>query len=65
VPHTDLSVDNEIIDVSIVIVSFNTKDVTRQCLEHVRKHAAAVKHVRRRVRRYGGGRISGSPPDPV
>ncbi|MBW2706906.1 MAG: glycosyltransferase family 2 protein [Deltaproteobacteria bacterium] len=43
-PHTDLSVDNEIIDVSIVIVSFNTKDVTRQCLEHVRKHAAAVKH---------------------
>ena len=43
-PHSYPSADNEIIDVSIVIVSFNTRDVTRQCLEHVRKHAAAVKH---------------------
>ena len=43
-PHSYPSADNEIIDVSIVIVSFNTIDVTRQCLEHVRKHAAAVKH---------------------
>jgi len=31
-------------DVSIVIVSFNTKEVTRQCLEYVQKHAAAVRH---------------------
>jgi GT2 family glycosyltransferase len=29
--------DEETIDVSIVIVSFNTKEVTRQCLEHVQK----------------------------
>ena len=36
--------DEETIDVSIVIVSFNTKEVTRQCLEHVQKHAAAVRH---------------------
>ena len=43
-PHTYLSADNDIIDLSIVIVSFNTRDVTRQCLEHVRKHAAAVRH---------------------
>jgi GT2 family glycosyltransferase len=44
VPLTYPSADNDIIDVSIVIVSFNTRDVTRQCLEHVRKHAAAVRH---------------------
>jgi len=44
VPQTYPSADNEIIDVSIVIVSFNTRDVTRQCLDHVRKHAAAVRH---------------------
>jgi GT2 family glycosyltransferase len=43
-PHAYLSADNDIIDLSIVIVSFNTRDVTRQCLEHVRKHAAAVRH---------------------
>ena len=36
--------DEETIDVSIVIVSFNTKEVTRQCLEHVQKHAAVVRH---------------------
>ena len=36
--------DEETVDVSIVIVSFNTKDLTRQCLEHVQKHAAAVRH---------------------
>ena len=36
--------DEETIDVSIVIVSFNTKEVTRQCLEHVQKHAAVVPH---------------------
>jgi GT2 family glycosyltransferase len=44
VPQTYPSAENQIIDVSIVIVSFNTRDVTRQCLEHVRKHAAAVRH---------------------
>jgi GT2 family glycosyltransferase len=44
VPQTYPSADNEIIDVSIVIVSFNTRDVTRECLAHVRKHAAAVRH---------------------
>jgi GT2 family glycosyltransferase len=44
VPQTYPSADNEIIDVSIVIVSFNTRDVTRQCLDHVRMHAAAVRH---------------------
>lgn len=43
-PQTYPSADNEIIDVSIVIVSFNTRDVTRECLAHVRKHAAAVRH---------------------
>ena len=43
-PHRSLSVDDGIIDVSIVIVSFNTRDVTRECLEHVRMHAAAVRH---------------------
>ena len=42
-PHRSLSVDDGIIDVSIVIVSFNTRDVTRQCLEHVQKHAAGVR----------------------
>jgi GT2 family glycosyltransferase len=36
--------DKETIDVSIVIVSFNTKEITRQCLEYVQKHAAAVRH---------------------
>jgi GT2 family glycosyltransferase len=35
---------NEIVDVSIVIVSFNTKDVTRQCLEHVQRHTAGIRH---------------------
>jgi GT2 family glycosyltransferase len=44
VPSTYPPADNEIIDVSIVIVSFNTIDVTRECLAHVRKHAAAVRH---------------------
>ena len=43
-PSTYPPADNEIIDVSIVIVSFNTIDVTRECLAHVRKHAAAVRH---------------------
>ena len=36
--------DDHPIDVSIVIVSFNTRDVTRQCLDYVHKHAAAVRH---------------------
>ena len=43
-PQTYPSAENQIIDVSIVIVSFNTRDVTRQCLEDVRKHAGAVRH---------------------
>jgi hypothetical protein len=42
-PHKSLSADDKIIDLSIVIVSFNTRDVTRQCLEHVQKHAAEVR----------------------
>ena len=42
-PHTHRSAEDEIIDVSIVIVSFNTSDVTRQCLEHVQKHAAEIR----------------------
>ena len=37
------TVDNTV-DVSIVIVSFNTKEVTRQCLEHVQRHAAGIRH---------------------
>ena len=36
--------DDHPIDVSIVIVSFNTRDVTRQCLDYVQKHAAEVRH---------------------
>jgi len=32
------------IDVSIVIVSFNTKELTRQCLEKVEKYAAGIPH---------------------
>ena len=32
------------VDVSIVIVSYNTRDVTRQCLEHVHTHATGVSH---------------------
>jgi len=32
------------IDLSIVIVSFNTRELTRQCLEKVEKHAAAIPH---------------------
>jgi len=43
-PHPYRSDSDEIIDVSIVIVSFNTKDVTRQCLEHVQRHAAGMRH---------------------
>jgi GT2 family glycosyltransferase len=37
------TVDNTV-DVSIVIVSFNTKEVTRQCLEHVQRHATGIRH---------------------
>ena len=43
-PHRYRSDDDKIIDVSIVIVSFNTRDVTRRCLEHLQRHAAAVRH---------------------
>jgi len=32
------------IDLSIVIVSFNTRELTRQCLEKVEKHAAGTPH---------------------
>ena len=42
-PKTSNTPDNPI-DVSIVIVSFNTRDVTRQCLEHVHAHATGVRH---------------------
>ena len=42
-PQTYRSDDDKIIDVSIVVVSFNTKDVTRQCLEHVQQHAAEIR----------------------
>ena len=42
-PQTYRSADDKIIDVSIVVVSFNTKDVTRRCLEHVQQHAAAIR----------------------
>ena len=41
--HSESRVDDPV-DVSIVIVSFNTRDVTRRCLEHVRRHAAGVGH---------------------
>ena len=43
-PHKYRSDNDKIIDVSIVIVSFNTKDVTRRCLEHVQQHAAEIRH---------------------
>ncbi len=43
-PHTYRSADDKIIDVSMVIVSFNTKEVTRRCLEHVQQHAAEIRH---------------------
>jgi len=42
-PQPYLPVDDKIIDVSIVIVSFNTRDVTRRCLEYVHKHAAEIR----------------------
>jgi GT2 family glycosyltransferase len=44
VPDIHTNTNDNPIDVSIVIVSFNTRDVTRQCLEFVRQHAAAVRH---------------------
>jgi GT2 family glycosyltransferase len=43
-PHTYRPADDKIIDVSMVIVSFNTKEVTRRCLEHVQRHAAEIRH---------------------
>ena len=43
-PDIQANTNDNPIDVSIVIVSFNTRDVTRQCLEYVRQHAAAVRH---------------------
>ncbi len=43
-PDIHANTNDNPIDVSIVIVSFNTRDVTRQCLEYVRQHAAAVRH---------------------
>jgi GT2 family glycosyltransferase len=44
VAHKTSNTADNPIDVSIVIVSFNTRDVTRQCLEHVHTHAAGVRH---------------------
>jgi len=36
--------DQSKIEVSIVIVSFNTRELTRQCLESVEKYAAGIPH---------------------
>jgi hypothetical protein len=44
VSNIHANTDDHPIDVSIVIVSFNTRDVTRQCLDYVQKHAAEVRH---------------------
>ena len=42
--HNTSNLADNSIDISIVIVSFNTRDLTRRGLEHVHTHAAAVSY---------------------
>jgi GT2 family glycosyltransferase/serine acetyltransferase len=40
----DQSKNSKQLDVSIVIVSFNTRSLTRQCLESIQHHAKGIRH---------------------